>query len=87
MERDFSDNIPRMEPLLASLLKMLTSYAHDPQPALAYMITKQLAYVSNHPESAQFPLIRAVAERLHADWTTRTSRNESLTCEYTKNLH
>jgi hypothetical protein len=87
MGQDFSDSIPRMEPLLASLLKMLTRYMHDPQPGLAHMIKKQLAYVSNHPESAQFPLIKVVTEKLHDDWATNASSNEILVCEYTKNLH
>ena len=51
------------------------------------MIKKQLAYVSNHPESAQFPLIKVVTEKLHDDWATNASSNEILVCEYTKNLH
>jgi hypothetical protein len=88
MGQDFSDGLPRMEPLVASLLKMLSKYVHEPNSGLEYMIRRQLAYVSCHPDSAQFPLIKVVTERLSQEWAVKQSGDEALlVCDYSQNLH
>lgn len=73
--------------MLASLLKLLSRYSQEPQPALAYMITRQLDVISRHPDATGFPLIKSVTERLYVQWEGRTQEKTLVEQKCTGKLH
>ena len=79
------EDYPRLEPLIASLLKMMTTYNTKPHPNLAKMITKQLEIITSHPEAKELKLLRNVSQRLHADWASKGCC--PMACEVPETIH
>jgi hypothetical protein len=79
------EDYPRLEPLIASLLKMMTTYSSKPHPNLAKMISKQFEIISSHPEAKELTLLRTVTQRLHSDWVSKGSC--FIACEVSEVIH
>jgi len=79
------EDYPRLEPLLASLLKMLSTYSSNPQPTLAKMISRQFEIIASHPEAEELTLLKNVSKRLQVDWIAKGTG--ALPCEFTRSMH
>jgi hypothetical protein len=79
------EDYPRLEPLIASLLKLMTTYNSKPHPNLAKMISKQFEFITSHPEAKELTLLRNVSQRLHADWVSKGCC--SMACEASDTIH
>lgn len=79
------DDHPRLEPLQASLLKMLSTYSETPQLGLVREISRQFEAVATHPDSTELALSRKISARLQRDWDSKS--DDGCPCVYTKTVH
>lgn len=61
-------SLPAPEVLLASALFLMTNHARTRCPLLTRMIAQQLHHLARHPSAAVTPQLRAVCEKLAAQW-------------------
>lgn len=62
------DALPDPHALLASLLSLMTGFAHTRCPRQAVLVHRQLAYLQSFPDGLMPPVLKAVARRLEDEW-------------------
>lgn len=67
MKHDPRD-LPDPHALLASLLSLMTGFAHTRCPRQAVLVHRQLAYLQSFPDGLMPPPLKAVANRLQGEW-------------------
>lgn len=62
------DDLPDPHALLASLMSLMTGFAHTRCPRQAMLVRRQLAYLQSFPDGLIPPPLKAVASRLEGEW-------------------
>ena len=63
-----ADALPAPETLFTAAIYLVTNYVKSGCPMLCHMVTRQLAYIQNHPSAGVTQDVRDACARLSDEW-------------------